>query len=78
MLRWFKAEAACASRWKRLNACGSLEASSGIHRDKSVQARIFALVDNAHSTAAELLDNAIVGDGLANHKGRKRFRVPVC
>jgi hypothetical protein len=29
MLGWFKAEAACASRWKRANACESLATSSG-------------------------------------------------
>jgi len=29
MLGWFKAEAACASRWKRANACESQATSSG-------------------------------------------------
>ena len=34
-----------------------------------MQARVFGLVDHAHATAAELFDDAIVGDGLADYSG---------
>jgi hypothetical protein len=35
--------------------------------DEPVEASIFGLVDDAHASAAELLDNAIMRDGLADH-----------
>ena len=35
--------------------------------DKAVQPRVFGLVDNTHAAATELLDDAVVRDGLANH-----------
>ena len=37
--------------------------------DKPVQARVFGLVHNAHATTAQLLDDAVVRDGLADHIG---------
>src|SRR5438309_11553919 len=36
--------------------------------DKAVQPRVFGLVDNTHAAATELLDDAVVRDGLAKHK----------
>jgi len=36
-------------------------------RDKTMQTAILGFVDNAHTAAAELFDNAIVGNGLAEH-----------
>ena len=38
-----------------------------LQSDKSAQARVFRLIYDAHSAAAELLNNAIVRDGLADH-----------
>ena len=38
--------------------------------DKAMQPGVFRLVDNAHATAAELFDDAIVRDGLADHWSR--------
>ncbi len=35
--------------------------------DEAPQARVFGLVDNAHAAAAELLDDAIMRNGLADH-----------
>jgi hypothetical protein len=37
--------------------------------DETVQARVFGLVDHAHSAAAQLLDDAVVGDAPANREG---------
>jgi hypothetical protein len=35
--------------------------------DEAIQMSITGLVDNAHSTLTELLENAIVGKSLADH-----------
>ena len=35
--------------------------------DEAVKARVFRFVDDAHAAAAELLDDAVVRDGLADH-----------
>ena len=35
--------------------------------DEAMQARVFGFVNHAHAAAAEFLDDAIVGDGLADH-----------
>ena len=36
-------------------------------RDKTLQARVFGLVDHAHPSATEFLDNAVVRESLADH-----------
>ncbi len=35
--------------------------------DKTVEARIFRLVDHTHAATAQLLDDAVVRNGLAKH-----------
>ncbi len=35
--------------------------------DEAAEARVLGLVDDAHPAAAELLDDAVVRDGLADH-----------
>src|SRR5690348_4653632 len=35
--------------------------------DKAVQPRVFGLVDNTHSAATELLDDAVMRNGLPDH-----------
>src|SRR5581483_7856707 len=47
-------------------------------RHKAMQASVFRLVDHAHASAAELLDDPVMRDGLADH-GRgngRRASVP--
>jgi hypothetical protein len=34
---------------------------------KAVEPRVFSLVDHTHATAAELVNNAVVRDSLADH-----------
>ena len=36
-------------------------------RDKAVELDVLGLVDDTHPATAELLDNAVVRDGLADH-----------
>ena len=36
-------------------------------RDKAAQLGVFSLVDHTHSTTAELLNDAVMRDGLADH-----------
>jgi hypothetical protein len=38
--------------------------------NKSVEAHVFCLVDNAHASTAKLFEDSVVGDGLADEKGR--------
>jgi hypothetical protein len=38
-----------------------------LESDEAVQARVFGLVHDTHPAATELLDDAVVRDGLANH-----------
>jgi hypothetical protein len=51
-----------------LNTSGSLGHLIGeeFQSDKTIQAGILSLVDHTHTPATEFLDDAIVGDGLAN------------
>ena len=37
--------------------------------DKAMQSRVLGFVDHTHPATAELLDNAVVRDGLADHGG---------
>src|ERR1700693_1280616 len=39
-----------------------------LQRDKATELGVFSLVDHTHSAAAELLNDAIVRDGLADHR----------
>jgi hypothetical protein len=68
---WFRAEAARASRRKRSSACGSLASSSGRNfwGYVATEFQIFRFVDDAHPTAANLAEYAVVGDGLADVLG---------
>ena len=36
-------------------------------RDKAVQARVFRFVNHTHTAAAQLVDNAVVRNGLPDH-----------
>jgi hypothetical protein len=38
-----------------------------LQRNKAVQSRILGLINDAHATTTELLDDAVVGNGLADH-----------
>jgi len=44
-----------------------------LQRDGSVQPGVLGLVDHTHPPAAELLDDPVVGDGLADHVQRPPF-----
>ena len=58
-----------ASRRKRSRACGSWATSSGRNFSATKRSKrgVLGLVDHAHTAAAQLLDDAVVRDGLANH-----------
>jgi hypothetical protein len=51
---------------QRLRILGNLVRQE-LQGDKTVQLYVLGFVDDTHSTAAELLDDAIVRDGLADH-----------
>ena len=45
-----------------------------LQSDKAVQLYVLGFVDNAHATAAEFLDDAVVGNRLAEHgQGIRHF-----
>jgi len=39
-----------------------------LESDKAIEARVLGFVDYAHATAANLFDNAVVGDGLPDER----------
>ena len=42
--------------------------------DKTVEAGVLRLVNHAHAAAPQLFDDPVVGDGLADHSGKNRWR----
>src|SRR5690349_880602 len=54
---------------ERLRISGQLVRQE-LESDEAVEARVFRFVDHAHTASAQLLDYAIVRDGLANHEER--------
>ncbi len=46
---------------------GSQQLSAEAQGHIATQARVFSLVDHTHPTAAELLCDFVVGDGLVDH-----------
>src|ERR1700740_1224229 len=44
-----------------------------LQRDETVEACVLRLVDHAHPSAADLLNNAVMRDGLANHGTEAAF-----
>ena len=54
---------------KRLRACAILGhfIRQELEGDKAAEFDVFGLVDDSHPATAELLDDAVVRDGLADH-----------
>ena len=69
MLGWLSAEAARASRWKRSTACGSLRhlGRQELQGDASAEAQVLRLIHDAHAAPAQLLEDPVVRDSLADH-----------
>ena len=66
---WLSAEAALASRWKRSRARGPGPGlGEELQSDGPAEPRVFGLVHDAHTPAAELAGDLVVGDGLADHR----------
>ena len=38
-----------------------------LQRDKAAKFRVFGFIDHTHPTAAQLLDDAVMGEGLADY-----------
>ena len=51
---------------ERLRVAGDLIGQE-LESDKPVQPSVFGLVDHTHPTTPELLDNAVVRNGLVDH-----------
>ena len=69
MLGWFRADAASAfalETGQRLGVSRNFRRQK-LQGDKATERRVLSLVHNAHSTAAQFLDDAVVRDGLADH-----------
>ncbi len=71
MLGCWSEEAARASRCSRSSACASRRQLLGqeLQRDAAAELQILGLVDDAHAAAAELREDAVVRDRLADHGG---------
>ena len=50
-----------------------LVGQQNLQRDKAVQLRVAGLVDDAHAALAELLENLVVTNGLADHHAPPAF-----
>jgi len=58
-----------AKALERLRVLGQIVGKE-LEGNKTSEARIFGFVDHPHTAAAQLLDDAIVRDGLADHCSR--------
>ena len=69
MLGWFSAERlgfALEAR-QRLRVLGDIIGQE-LQGDEAIELGVFGLVDHTHAAAAELLDDAVVRDGLADER----------
>ncbi len=57
---------------ERLSVAGQLLGQE-LQRHAAAELQVLGLVDDAHAAAAELRDDAVVGDGLADHQEAARF-----
>ena len=57
-----------AEALQRLRIAGNVVGQE-LQGDKAAQAGVLGLVDDAHAAAAELVNDSVVGDGLADHSG---------
>ena len=69
MLGWFSAEALglAVKTVEGLRVSGELIGQE-LQGDEAAELGVLGLVNNAHPAAAELLDDAIVRDGLPDHR----------
>ena len=69
MLGWFNAEAArdfTAEPFEGLRVARDVLGEK-FQRDETAELGVFGLVDDSHAAAAEFFEDAVVGDGLADH-----------
>jgi hypothetical protein len=69
MLGWFSADAAlrfALEAGQSLRIFGNIVGQE-LEATKAVQLYVLGLVDDAHPAAAQLLDDAVVRDGLSDH-----------
>jgi hypothetical protein len=57
-----------AEATERLRVFGDIVGQK-FKRDKAVQARVLSLVNHAHASAPELLEDAVMGNGLSDERG---------
>ena len=62
-----------AETFERMRIAGNVSRKE-FEGDKAAQADVFGLVDYAHASAAEFLDDAVVRDGLADHGPGRMLR----
>ena len=69
-LGWLMAEAAFASRTNRSRRSGSSASSAGriLNGDAAVELRVLRQINLAHRAFAQLLEDAVVGELLRNHR----------
>ena len=69
ILGWFRAVRCFSLAQETLQSLAVLSYVFGqeLESDEAVQARVFGLVYDTHPAATELLDDAVVRDGLAEH-----------
>ena len=70
MLEWFRAEAALRFTLEAGESLwiGGHFLRQKLERDETVKTSVFGLVNHTHAAAAEFLENAVVRNGLADHR----------
>lgn len=70
MFGWLRADAAFASRWKRLSAwrsCANIVREE-LEGNEAAKLGVLGLIDDSHPATAQFLEDPIVRDGLPNHR----------
>ena len=72
MFGWFREDAALASRWKRVESLRIIGEFVGkkLQGDVATELQVFRLIHDAHSPAADLAEDAVMGNRLPHGLGR--------
>ena len=69
MLGWFRRTRPAPRAGNAPEPAGpELRLRQELERDKAAEPSVLGLVNHTHAAATEFLDDAVVGDGFANHR----------
>jgi len=65
---------ACVVSTLGAGAIGTVLGAQELQRDRAMQSDVLGLENDAHAAGTERLENAVVRDDLANHRGKPKLR----